>query len=59
MLSKIQVAKEINTLYKGTRGFVNQYFSFAQTQNLPEPVKKYFSFALKYWLYIIDKECLL
>ena len=47
MLFKIQVAKEINALLKGSRELVDQKFSFAQTENLPEPVKKYFSFALK------------
>ena len=47
MLFKMQVAREINTLFQLSKKPTGQTFSFDQTVNLPEPARKYFSFALK------------
>jgi len=47
MLFTSRVAKEIDTLFDLSQNIAEQKISFDQTVNLPEPVKKYFSFALK------------
>ena len=47
MRFRAQVAREIDTLFNLSQKAADQTFSFDQTTNLPEPVKKYFSFALK------------
>ena len=43
---KNQVADEIKTLFELAQGNSSQTFSFEQIENLPEPVKRYFRFAL-------------
>jgi len=43
---KNQVADEIKTLFELAQGNSSQTFSFEQIEDLPEPVKRYFRFAL-------------